>query len=115
MEEAEILCDRIAIMEKGKILTMGETHKLIEQAKKPYSISFVAPKLPQQILEKIEKLGKLENIANKDGNYLLRLKTQKDLNDALGLIHEENPESLTVGRASLEDLFIELTGKRIGE
>src|SRR5690606_22063173 len=41
MEEAEVLCDRIAIMEKGKILAMDDTHKLIEQSENPFTINFV--------------------------------------------------------------------------
>src|SRR3990167_10660095 len=38
MEEAEILCDRIAIMEKGKIVAMDRTHQLIASSKHPFKI-----------------------------------------------------------------------------
>lgn len=115
MEEAEILCDRIAIMDQGKILTIGETHKLIEETKLPFKIEFIILKLPQNIKKKLENLGELVNVGGKFGNFELKLKTQANLNTALGYIHEQNPESLTVGRARLEDLFIELTGRNIKE
>jgi len=45
----------------------------------------------------------------------MRLKSQSLLNSAISIIHKFSPESLTVGRSTLEDLFIELTGKRIEE
>ena len=115
MEEAEVLCDRVAIMDKGKILKMGETHKLIEGTKTPYKISFITPKLSQAIYGKLADLGKIENLAGKSDHYEIHLKSQTNLNKSVDIIQKLNPESLTVGRASLEDLFIELTGHSIGE
>lgn len=115
MEEAEILCDRIAIMDKGKILKMGDTHKLIEGTKNPYKISFIATNLDQKSYGRLAELGVIENLAGKSNHYEIHLKTQSNLNKAVDIIQKLNPESLTVGRASLEDLFIELTGHSIGE
>jgi ABC-2 type transport system ATP-binding protein len=115
MEEAEVLCDRIAIMDSGKILKMGETHKLIEGTKSPYKMSFVIPKIAEQSLAELRKHGELENLAGKSDHYEMHLKTQKALNEAVAIVQKLQPESLTVGRASLEDLFIELTGKRMEE
>jgi ABC-2 type transport system ATP-binding protein len=115
MEEAEILCDRIAIMDQGKIVAMGETHKLIEQTEKPFKMDFISHKISNSIIEKISKLGIVDKVLGKSGHYEAKFKNQSDLNVAIGLIQKEDPESFTVGRASLEDLFIELTGKRISE
>lgn len=115
MEEAEVLCDRIAIMEKGEIVAIGKTHNLIEKAKNPYRITFIDSKLSKADIHKLKKLGELNQIAGKKYHFQLRLKKQTDLNEALGVIHERDPEELTVGKASLEDLFIELTGKNIKE
>jgi ABC-2 type transport system ATP-binding protein len=115
MEEAELLCDRIAIMDKGKIVAMDLTHKLIEKAKKPFKIDFVDTKMSKKDLVEIKKLGNFNSVASKDYHYLFTTNKQDNLNQALGIIHESNPESLVVGRASLEDVFIELTGKNISE
>lgn len=115
MEEAEVLCDRIAIMEKGKIIAIGKTHNLIEKAINPYQITFIDSKLSKTDIERLKKLGELNQIAGKKYHFRLKLKKQKDLNEALGIIHERYPEELTVSKASLEDLFIELTGKNIQE
>ena len=114
MEEAEILCDRIAIMEKGKIIAIGDTHKLIESAQKPFKLNFYA-RISQNCLKELQKLGEIINILGKSNHYEMKLKTQANLNRALRLVQKVEPESLTVGRANLEDLFIELTGKTIQE
>ncbi|MEI6143998.1 MAG: ABC transporter ATP-binding protein [Candidatus Berkelbacteria bacterium] len=115
MEEAEILCDRVAIMESGKILVMDETHKLIEAAKFPFTISFIRKNINQKTLADLGKLAVVENIFGKENKYVLKIKNQKNMNLALKLVQSLKPESLTVGRATLEDLFIELTGKRVEE
>jgi len=115
MEEAEVLCDRIAIMEKGKILTMGDTHKLIEKTKNPYRISFYSTKIGTKTEATLSKLGNLVNLLGKSNHFEMKFATQTNLNKALLIIQKATPESLIVGRASLEDLFIELTGKAMGE
>jgi ABC-2 type transport system ATP-binding protein len=115
MEEAEILCDRVAIMDQGKIVAMGKTHALIEQTANPFKMNFISPKISTNIIEKISHLGNIDQIVGKSGHFEAKFKKQADLNNAIGIIQKEDPESFTVGKASLEDLFIELTGKRIEE
>ena len=117
MEEAEALCDRVAIMEKGKILALDDTHKLIEQSKNPFTISFITEKkkLNEKIFGQVIKLGEIENLFGKQNHFILHLKTREALNKALVLVQKLNPESIKVGEASLEDLFIDLTGKTISE
>ena len=115
MEEAEVLCDHIAIMDTGRILKIGETHKLIEGAKNPFKISFLSKISDMGVIKEIRKYGEIKNLAGKSDHFEMHLKTQADVNSALVQIQKLKPESLTVGRASLEDLFIELTGRTIKE
>ncbi len=115
MEEAEVLCDRIAIMDRGKVIALDKTHKLIERSSNPYRISFVSPGLEDKDKISLEKLGILEKLADKEYYYVFKSKTADHLNKALGIIHGKSPESLMVGRATLEDVFIELTGRKIEE
>lgn len=115
MEEAEVLCDRIAIMDSGKIIAYDQTHKLIEQMEEPFKITFIDSHLTEKDKHNLHKLGSLISVAGKKYYYELRLKSQENLNRALGILHERDPDSLTVGRASLEDLFLALTGKKIEE
>jgi ABC-2 type transport system ATP-binding protein len=110
MEEAEILCDRIGIMDNGKIIAIDETHKLIHQAKHPIKIKFIAKNL-SKYLDKFRIFGQVSFVAGKDYHYELVLNKKPDLNKALKEIQQYHPEDLVVSKASLEDVFIELTGR----
>lgn len=118
MEEAEILCDRVAIMDKGKIIAMDKTHKLIEQTKHPYKIEFILaedkPDFIKQLMNDCDvDDADINKLPGKTAHYEVNLQSQSALNQAVSLLQLQRPESLTVGRATLEDLFIELTGKHI--
>jgi ABC-2 type transport system ATP-binding protein len=115
MEEAEALCDHVAIMDKGKILAMDETHKLIESAENPFVIKFIAKNINKETFKKISSLGEMANLFGKKNQFELRLKKQQDVNKALEFVQKLNPEKITVGNATLEDVFIELTGRTILE
>lgn len=115
MDEAEVLCDRIAIMSSGKILTIGETHKLIESSKHPFKIIFVAPNATQLEIAQIAAYGKIGNLAGKSNHFEIYLQTQEQVHAVLPIIEKLKPETITIGRASLENLFIDLTGKNIEE
>ena len=120
MEEAEILCDRIAIMEKGKIVALDQTHKLLEKTKHPFKIAFILKKEKTGLINDLKKTCHLDEfdvkkLPGKEAHYEIKLGNQADLNVAVGVLQKENPESLTVGRATLEDVFIELTGKSIDQ
>jgi len=113
LEEAELLADRVAIMDKGKIIVLDQTHKLVEQTKVPFVITAHLPKLAESTQKKLQKLGTLTTRGGKDDWFELGLKTQAKLNTALIEIAALKPDSITVKRATLEDLFIELTGKKL--
>lgn len=116
MEEAERLCDRVAIMDQGKILLMGETHKLIEKVKNPYRVTFYADKINPAVLKAIKSCcGQVINPNGKNNYYELEIKDKKLFNQILDIIQKNKIEDFTVGRATLEDLFLELTGKTIEE
>lgn len=115
MEEAEILCDRVAIMERGKILAMDDTHKLIDRSKYPYTISFIRENTSENDLAKLKNFGLLESLFGKNNHFILRIAKKDDVEKAQKSIDALHPESVTTGRATLEDLFVELTGSKIEE
>ncbi|MCX6812767.1 MAG: ABC transporter ATP-binding protein [Candidatus Berkelbacteria bacterium] len=119
MEEAEILCDRVAIMDRGKIVVLDETHKLISRAEHPFKINFILgaddEKFISFLSEKFKLKDHISRFPGKDAHFEIRIASQKELNEILTEIQKRAPESLTVGRATLEDLFIQLTGKKLSE
>ncbi len=116
MEEAERLCDRIAIMDAGKILKIGPVNKLVKDVKYPYRVNFIAKNIPNSIREKLATCcGEISSPTGKKNDYELKLKNRSDLNKAIDMVQKLHPEKLNIGEATLEDLFIELTGKSISE
>lgn len=109
MEEAEQLCDRIAIMDQGKILTMGSPaeliqlhagHQVLEIGLKPEDIPYYSRKLTQ---ERFEFLA-LEN------KLMLFLREKNSTDRILNLIPSQE---LTLRPASLNDVFLRLSGHEL--
>lgn len=115
LEEAEMLCDHIALMDRGQIVAVNNTTALLEQAQFPYHIDFEIEKLPTALKEALEKFGDFHALSGKSHFYEVSLPTKAALNPTLDLIRKADPVSFAVRRASLEDVFIELTGHHIGE
>ncbi|MCS7029543.1 MAG: ABC transporter ATP-binding protein [Bacteroidia bacterium] len=108
MEEAERLCDRLAIMDNGKIINIGKPTQLIQQAKLPTTLILEDIQIPKEIADKYK--FRLE-----DGKYILKV---HDVNSTLQQILSENHINLNVisiQKPTLEDLFIYLTGKKLRE
>ena len=114
MEEAEALCDRLAIMDHGKILDTGTVEELIGRRFKERSVRFGKEGAPSH-----DELGRLAGVTRvEDGEDEVVLFT-KDvpatiaaLLDVTGRAGTE-PANLMIRRASLEDVFLELTGRAL--
>jgi len=114
MEEAEVLCDRVAIMDRGKILTIGDTDKIIEKVIIPFKIKLATKGLNQKQKNSLSEYGNLV-LGKRENNYVLELSNKSNLLKAMDVVQAINPQTFTVEKASLEDLFIQLTGKEIKE
>ena len=113
LEEAETFCDRIALMDKRSIIAINETHKLIEKAENPFKVKFLVKKISRVAFSKLVKLGEMQNIVSKQTEFELKCQNQDKLNQALKIINLLSPLQLSVSRATLEDVFIQMTGKTI--
>jgi len=120
MEEAERLCDRIAVMDHGEIIALGRPQQMIKEHFKERAIQFKMTDYPSK--EALTGLAGVNSIA-----------TEKKVNDEeeetvlysdnitatiaalMDLASGMNSEvyDLFVRQASLEDVFLKLTGRRI--
>ena len=116
MEEAEDLCDRLAIMDRGCLLAVDTPRNLINRLKAAYTVKLA---LDQPLTEgQVASLnGTVEFVQELDGNaYLLRLKSGPS---SLGKVLDEmvrsdiNLERLEIAPVTLEDVFLELTGNEL--
>lgn len=114
MDEVDFLCDDIVIIDKGKVIAKGTSEQLKDMIEMNEKISFTSKDLSEDIINKIKALPHLLEFQNKNGSvkldfahgdgYLMKL---------VKLLDEENIQysSLNVEKPSLNDVFLELTGK----
>ena len=116
MEEAEILCDRIIILDKGKILAQGTSDELKKKTKIEEKITVELNDIGSVDLNKIKKLN---NVCNIDVNMNTLVVTYgKGKNNLENLISYLKENKITYNRIyaerpTLNDVFLELTGKEL--
>ena len=116
MEEVELLCDRIIILDKGKIIAQGTTEELKDLAKIEEKITVEVENITDEAIEKIKEFKTVEE-ATLNKNILL-ITYKKGNNNLRKLIDflEENKvtyNKIFSERPTLNDVFLELTGKEL--
>ena len=116
MEEAEVLCDRIAIMDHAKIVALDTTHKLLHSIGVNPTVEFKSnTSVPFEVLQTIPGV---ESVSNGNGVYVLSTQNpQKTLEQLFNVGREHNfhIDQLVMKRATLEDVFLKLTGHQLRE
>jgi ABC-2 type transport system ATP-binding protein len=114
MEEAERLCDRVALIDNGRIIASDSPHALAEKVAGGKRISFIPSKLfEDSLLTRLHEVKTLEHHAKRvevvgSGelvNVIILTLAKADI-DALDVQMET---------ANLEDAFVKLTGRHIHE
>jgi len=111
MDEAEQLCDRLVVMDKGKIAAEGAPRELIER----YSPREVV-ELRFAVDEQKQMIPKLDGVAKRIEELPDRVLLYTDDADATTAeVHNRGlePETIVARRSSLEDVFLRLTGRTL--
>ena len=116
MEEAEALCQRLAIMDRGRLVAVDTPQNLISGLENSYNVKLVVPEplTEDQLLSLNGNLSSIQSL--QDNSYLLRLhKGPESLDTVLQAIVSSNMrlEHLEIGPVTLEDVFLELTGNEL--
>ena len=106
MEEAQYLCDEIAIMDYGKIIARGSPRELIKQYSPEMTVVLPADNFDHDL----EKLP----LPYRKVNGTVEIKTN-DVNSCLDQLISRNVDlsDLTVRSPSLESVFLNLTGRQL--
>ncbi|MFA6588564.1 MAG: ABC transporter ATP-binding protein [Patescibacteria group bacterium] len=116
MEEAEVLCDRVAIMDQAKIMVLDTPFNLLRNSGVASTITFrVDNKCPEV---HFEKLPGVEKVTNEDHGYRMISNNPEVTLPAL-FNHETECNfkifDLQLRQATLEDVFLKLTGRKLRE
>jgi lipooligosaccharide transport system ATP-binding protein len=112
MDEAEQLCDRLVVMDKGKIVAEGSPQELIRRysTREVVELRFGPDQRPEEMATRVDGLARrLEALPD-------RLLLYTDDGDATATgVHELGlqPDSVLVRRSTLEDVFLHLTGRTL--
>ena len=112
MDEAEQLCDRLVVMDKGKIAAEGSPLELIRR----YSTREVVELRFATEQPTVDLAGRIDGLARRIETLSGRLLVYTDDGDrAAERIHElgVHPQSTLVRRSTLEDVFLHLTGRTL--
>lgn len=129
MEEAERLCDRVAIFDHGKVIALGTPRELIASLGAEHVIEFATGSngvsdvgaVASRAASDLAWLGKLptvDQVDEMDGQFRLTARQPHLVLPALmdGLADRgQRLSSLTTRHASLEDVFVALTGRHLSD
>jgi ABC-2 type transport system ATP-binding protein len=107
MDEAESLCDRVAIMDHGKILKAGPPAALVRELDQPLRISVESGLI--SAAQASDLGGPVATVA--DDGVSLSIATSDPSQVLAGLARADALAGLRVSGATLEDVFLSLTGR----
>ncbi len=114
IEEAERLCDRVAIIDHGNVIALGSPKELKQRSgdKTRLEVRLAKPE-SDSVLRKLDGVTDCRVV---DGSYVLH--TQRPPQAIVSLVKHLEVQgnelaSLEISSPSLEDVFIELTGRRL--
>lgn len=116
MEEVEILCDRIIILDKGKILASGTSDELKALANIEEKITVEIMELDKKYIEEIKTLKNVDEVIYTNQTLIVTYKKGKNnLTDFIDYLKKESIKynKIYSERPTLNDVFLELTGKEL--
>jgi ABC-2 type transport system ATP-binding protein len=118
MDEAERLCDRIAIIDHGQIIAAGTPAELIERLTGHHVVEFAVSGHSAEIGTLWANLPGVQSVRTDDGLFSLQVNEPHETIPALlAEVQRQRAQlvHLTTRQASLEDVFVQLTGRHLRE
>ena len=106
MDEAEVLCDRVAIIDHGRILQLDSPANLVRGLDAPTRITVAAG---QVSLEEASMIPGVDDAAEDPAGIVLR--TQEPATVLSALAEQQHLTGIQVQTGTLEDVFLSLTGR----
>ncbi|PDZ12400.1 export ABC transporter ATP-binding protein [Bacillus pseudomycoides] len=117
MEEVEYLCERIAIVDYGKVIALGTKTELCNRLADGFMVKLQLNLYSQELLQKVKEIPTVERIIiDEDTNTLdIGLKTGEAVGTVVSIVVENHVQilKLEVQEPNLEALFLQLTGRSL--
>ncbi|HEU4720274.1 MAG TPA: ABC transporter ATP-binding protein [Gemmatimonadaceae bacterium] len=118
MDEAERLCDRVAIVDHGKVIALGSPRALIAGLGAEHVVEFTTPGATDGALDAhaLQSLDGVQSARSHDGRWTLEV--MELARTVPALLAELSRRGLPLGElathsATLEDVFVSLTGRQL--
>lgn len=108
LEEAEALCEKVAIMQHGEVKALDTTEELL--ACHPFR--YVRVSLSEEGSRVLSEELQSRLVEKETSSYLFKLEKEQSMSDMLGMIHQSGlpVQDIRSRDASLEEVFMDLTG-----
>jgi ABC-2 type transport system ATP-binding protein len=114
MEEAERLCERVGIMDHGQIIALDTPANLILKQNLDSAVEVISSNGTSK--EFFEKLPRVNKVTQDGEKFILHTREALELLTDIIRLREENKlhlQNVSVREATLEDVFLELTGRKL--
>lgn len=111
MEEAQYLCDKICIIDDGKIIAMDDIDGVVEHADIDLQVTF---ETKEDIVDELYKIPSIHNVKYSDETVSVYFKDEQVISDVIIMLKNNNIKykKLNIIRPNLEDVYLKLTGKQ---
>ena len=114
MDEAERLCDRIAVVDHGKVIALGSPTELIARLGGEHLIEFAIDDSRPVEMRSLQELEAVTAVRQEGETFILTAQAPHVAIPALlQYLGDRRLAQLTTRHASLEDVFVSLTGRRL--
>ena len=113
MEEAERLCDRVAIIDRGRIIDIGTPEELIRRHAPEHTVIVATP--DEASAEQFRLIPGVESVISRDGRFTLRGRGEDLVTRVIACVADNRIKvtDFRTERATLEDVFLNVTGHSI--
>jgi ABC-2 type transport system ATP-binding protein len=116
MEEAERLCDRVAIVDHGRVIALGTPRELVAGLRAEHVVEFSIPPDATVDEQSLSRVDGVRSAVRRDGTY--RIQVAELHRTVPGLLVDLRRQGLQLTElrthsATLEDVFVELTGRHL--
>jgi ABC-2 type transport system ATP-binding protein len=118
LEEAELLCDRLAIVDYGKVVALGTSTDLKRTATGGDVVEAEVPVLPHQALEALKSSKIALDVTKRDNTLTVLVKSGAEAVPKIVQLIDANGgkiRTITLREPTLDDAFLHFTGRSIRE